>query len=608
MTALELLAPARTAEIGIAAIDCGADAVYIAGPAFGARQAAGNSVEDIARLCEYAHRFGVRIYATVNTIVYEEELEEARSLVDALAKAGVDALIIQDPAVLEMARSAGIIAHASTQCAIRTPEKARFTESLGYGRLVLERELSLEQIKAIRTAVNAEIEFFVHGALCVCYSGQCYLSEYLTGRSANRGECAQACRNLYNLEDASGKVLVRNKALLSLKDFNLLHRLEELADAGVCSFKIEGRLKSESYVRNVVKAYSEALDALVARRPDQYRRSSFGEVRGGFAPNLDKTFNRGYTELFLDGKRGQWSSMDAPKSMGEYVGTVKQLTRDGLVIAPATHTLQLSNGDGFAFVGKDGGIGGFRADVCEGYTIRCKRVDGLREGMELYRNISAAFEKELEVQRPERVIIVSADIRFIDGAIEVAATAEDGRKTVIKETTASEAARDPQRMLETIKNQLEKRSGHYAFSVRTLEAGDILPFMPASFLNGIRRSLAEQLDRLPVNALPLQEGKEDLSANAPEVLDYKANIANSKDRSLYASRGTRQMEQAYELTHRPGAELMRSKYCIRHELGLCPKQGKAQKAGPLFLRNGKERLQLTFHCAQCEMTVSAYRI
>jgi putative protease len=608
MTALELLAPARTAEIGIAAIDCGADAVYIAGPAFGARQAAGNSVEDIARLCEYAHRFGVRIYATVNTIVYEEELEEARSLVDALAKAGVDALIIQDPAVLEMARSAGIIAHASTQCAIRTPEKARFTESLGYGRLVLERELSLEQIKAIRTAVNAEIEFFVHGALCVCYSGQCYLSEYLTGRSANRGECAQACRNLYNLEDASGKVLVRNKALLSLKDFNLLHRLEELADAGVCSFKIEGRLKSESYVRNVVKAYSEALDALIARRPDQYRRSSFGEVRGGFAPNLDKTFNRGYTELFLDGKRGQWSSMDAPKSMGEYVGTVKQLTRDGLVIAPATHTLQLSNGDGFAFVGKDGGIGGFRADVCEGYTIRCKRVEGLQEGMDLYRNISAAFEKELEVQRPERVIRVSADIRFIDDAIEVAATAEDGRKADIKETTASEAALNPQRMLETIKNQLEKRSGHYAFSVRSLEAGDTLPFMPASFLNGIRRSLAEQLDRLPVNTLPLQEGKEDLSENAPEVLDYKANIANSKDRSLYASRGTRQMEQAYELAHRPGAELMRSKYCIRHELGLCPKQGKAQKAGPLFLRNGKERLQLTFHCAQCEMTVSAYRI
>ena len=605
MRALELLAPARTADIGIAAIDCGADAVYIAGPAFGARQAAGNSVEDIARLCEYAHRFGVRIYATVNTIVYEEELQEARSLIDALAKAGVDALIIQDPAVLEMAREARLIAHASTQCAIRTPEKARFTESLGYGRLVLERELSLEQIKAIRERVSAELECFVHGALCVCYSGQCYLSEYLTGRSANRGECAQACRNLYDLEDAAGKTLVKNKALLSLRDFNLLHRLKDLADAGVCSFKIEGRLKGESYVRNVVKAYSEALDALVDRCPDQYRRASFGRVRGGFVPNLDKTFNRGYTELFLDGKRGQWSSMDAPKSMGEYVGTVKRLTRDGLVIEPARQSLRLTNGDGFAFVSRDGGIAGFRADVCDGYTIRCKWVEGLQEGMDLYRNISAAFEKELEVQRPERVIMVSADIRFIDDAIEVAAITEDGRKTVIKEATAFEAARDRQRMLETVKNQLEKRSGQYVFTVRDLKAGDTLPFMPASFLNGIRRSLAEQLDRLPVIALPLQGGKEDISANAAEALDYKANIANSRDRALYSSRGTRQMEQAYELTHRPGAELMRSKYCIRHELGLCPKQGKVQKAEPLFLRNGKQRLQLIFHCAQCEMTVSA---
>ena len=604
MTALELLSPARTAEIGIAAIDCGADAVYIAGPAFGARQAAGNPVEDIARLCEYAHRFGVRIYATVNTIVYEEELPEAEALVNNLAKAGVDALIIQDPAVLEMARKAGLIAHASTQCAIRTPEKARFTESMGYGRLVLERELSLEQIKAIRNAVSAELECFVHGALCVCYSGQCYLSEYLTGRSANRGECAQACRSLYDLEDASGRTLVKNKALLSLRDFNLLNRLKDLADAGVCSFKIEGRLKSESYVRNVVKAYSEALDALVERYPEQYRRASFGQIRGGFIPNLDKTFNRGYTELFLDGKRGQWSSMDAPKSMGEYVGTVKQITRDGLVIEPASHAIQLANGDGFAFVAKDGSIAGFRADICEGFTVRCKRVEGLREGMDLYRNISAAFEKELDTQRPERVIPVSADVQLLDGAIKVVASSEDRREAVIKEATAFEAARDPQRMLETVKNQLEKRSGHYAFSVRSLEAGDTISFMPAAFLNGIRRNLAQQLDQLPVKVLPLMDGKEDVSPKVPEALDYKTNIANSRDRAIYSSRGARQMEEAYELSHRSGAELMRSKYCIRHELGLCPKQGKAQKAEPLYLRNGKERLQLSFHCAQCEMTVT----
>ena len=301
MIALELLAPARTAQIGIAAIDCGADAVYIAGPAFGARQAAGNSVEDIRELCTYAHRFGVRIYATVNTLLEREEIPQARALVRQLEEAGVDALIVQDPAVLGM--SSTLVMHASTQCAIRTPQKAQGLESLGFGRLVLERELSLDQIRAISRSVRTEIEFFVHGALCVCYSGQCYLSEYLTGRSANRGACAQPCRNLYDLQDASGKVLVRNKALLSLKDYQLIHRLEDLAEAGVSSFKIEGRLKNESYVRNVVKAYSEALDALIRKHPDRYRRSSFGSIRGGFTPNLQKTFNRGYTELFLDVQR-----------------------------------------------------------------------------------------------------------------------------------------------------------------------------------------------------------------------------------------------------------------------------------------------------------------
>ena len=595
MIALELLAPARTAETGIAAIDCGADAVYIAGPAFGARQAAGNTLEDIGRLCSYAHRFGVRIYATVNTIVYEEELAEARALVKALAEAGVDALIIQDPAVLEMARETGIIAHASTQCAIRTPEKASFTESLGYGRLVLERELSLQQIKAIREAVQAELEFFVHGALCVCYSGQCYLSEHLTGRSANRGACAQACRSLYNLEDASGKVLVRNKALLSLKDYNLLHRLEELADAGVCSFKIEGRLKGESYVRNVVKAYSEALDALVARHPDQYRRSSFGQIRGGFTPNLDKTFNRGYTELFLDGKRGQW----AAEGGGEYVGTVSRLTRDGFVLEPASAGIQLANGDGFTFEG-----GGFRADVCEGFTVHCKQVEGLVPGVKLYRNISAAFERQLDAAKPIREIAVRLSVSIKENGISLKAVSEDGRVVQYTAPVSADMANQPERMLETVKNQLEKRSGQYAFAVSDLTAEGDVPFMPASFLNGIRRSLADQLEQLPVKPLPLREGTVDPAFKAPETLDYKANVANSADRAFYAARGTNQMEQAYELSHRPGAELMRTKYCIRHQLGLCPKQGKAKKAEPLFLRNGKERLCVRFDCAVCEMTVS----
>ena len=571
MTPLELLAPARTAEIGIAAIDCGADAVYIAGPAFGARQAAGNSVEDIARLCSYAHRFGVLIFATVNTLLEEEELPRARELVKALEEAGVDALIVQDPAVLSMSEK--LVMHASTQCAIRTPDKARGLESLGFGRLVLERELSLEQIRAICKAVHAEVEVFVHGALCVCYSGECYLSEYLTGRSANRGACAQPCRSLYDLEDASGKQLVRNKALLSLKDFRLIHRLEDLAEAGVCSFKIEGRLKNESYVRNVVKAYSEALDALTARCPDRYTRASFGHVRGGFTPDLDKTFNRGYTELFLDGKRGKWATPEAPKSMGEYVGTVSRLTPDGLVLQAASPGLQLSNGDGFAFVNPSGGITGFRADVCEAHTVRCKKPEGLKMGTKLYRNSNAAFEKRLEAARTVREMEVRlwADVR--DGCLSVRARTEDGREARLQSEKASDGARNPERMLQTLSEQLAKRTGQYCFLKPEVSVQGAVPFLAVSALNGLRRSLAQQLDGQPVLAFPLQ-------------------------------RGVRAPRSGFALRYESHGKLMRSKYCIRHELGLCPRQGKAQKAEPLFLRNGKERLRLDFDCCVCEMTLT----
>ena len=603
MKALELLAPARTAEIGFAAIDCGADAVYLAGPAFGAWQAAGNEVADIARLCRYAHRYGARIFVTVNTIVYEEELPQMRTLVKELAAAGVDALIVQDPAVAEAAREAGLIIHASTQCAIRTPDKARFVESLGYGRLVLERELSLEQIRAIRDNIEAEIEFFVHGALCVCYSGQCYLSEFLTGRSANRGACAQACRSLYDLLDESGRVLLKNKAVLSLKDYALLNRLEDLAEAGVVSFKIEGRLKGESYVRNVVRAYSQALDALVEKHPDRYRRASFGKVRGGFVPDLRKSFNRGFTELFLDGRRGPWSSMDAPKSMGEYVGVVSSIGPGYLVLKPEEYGLVLANGDGFAFVGKNGQIEGFRADVCEGMTLRCKAVEGLRPGVKLYRNINAAFEKAVESQAPVREIPVGLTARLADGLLTVTAVSEDGRIATSSVPAPQEEARDPQRMRETLCNQLGKSSGIYRFATPELDVEGPVPFMTAAFLNGIRRSLAEQLDEMPVRRIPLQEGRVDATAKAPETLSYKDNIANSADRDFYAGRGAQKMEPAYELTHREGAELMRSKYCVRHELGICPRQGKGAKPTPLFLRNGSRTLRLDFHCDVCEMTV-----
>ena len=598
---MELLAPARTADIGVAAIDCGADAVYIAGPAFGARQAAGNPVADIRRLCDYAHRFGVRIYVTFNTLVYEEEIPQARRLLQELQDAGVDALIVQDAAVTRLAPE-GMILHASTQCAIRTPEKARFTESLGYGRLVLERELSLEQIRTIRAAVDAELECFVHGALCVCYSGQCYLSEHLAGRSANRGACVQACRSLYDLEDASGRILARNKALLSLKDFNLIHRLEDLAEAGADSFKIEGRLKSVSYVRNVVRAYSDALDALVRRYPGKYRRASFGSLRGGFTPDLKKTFNRDYTELFLDGKRGEWAAMDAPKSMGEYIGTVDRLRAGVVTVRPDNPGLTLHNGDGFAFVGRDGGIVGFRGDVCEGFTIRCKEVSGLKEGMRLYRNIDADFERKLEADRPVRELGVTLQARLSAGALAVTAVTEDGREASLDVPTPFEAARDTDRMLETVRSQLAKRSGSYAFTVAGVEVDGTVPFMSASFLNGIRRDLAATLDAQPVRMRPLRRGVVRPDP-APETLTYQDNIANSVAREIYRERGSAAIEEAFELTHREGIEYMRTKYCLRHELGLCPKQRPGTRPEPLFLLNNGRRLRLDFDCAACEMTV-----
>ena len=598
---LELLAPARTADIGVAAIDCGADAVYIAGPAFGARQAAGNPVEDIRRLCEYAHRFGARIYVTFNTLIYDEEIPQARRLLQELQEAGVDALIVQDAAVTRLAPE-GMILHASTQCAIRTPEKARFTESLGYGRLVLERELSLSQIRAVREAVDAELECFVHGALCVCYSGQCYLSEHLAGRSANRGACIQACRSLYDLEDAEGRVLARNKALLSLKDFNLIHRLEDLAEAGADSFKIEGRLKSASYVRNVVRAYSDALDALVRHHPDKYRRASFGTLRGGFAPDLRKTFNRDYTELFLDGARGEWAAMDAPKSMGEYIGTVGRLRPGVVTVQPADSGLALHNGDGFAFVGRDGGIVGFRGDVCEGFTIRCKEVSGLKEGMRLYRNIDADFERKLEADRPVREISVTLQVKLTAGALLTEAVSEDGRTVSVTVPAPFDPARDPVRMRETVRAQLSKRSGIYAFSVTGVESDGPVPFMPASFLNGIRRDLAASLDALPVQSPPLRRGVVRPDP-APTTLTYKDNIANSVAREIYQERGASSYEDAYELTHREGVEYMRTKYCLRHELGLCPKQRPGTRPDPLFLLNNGRRLRLDFDCRSCEMIV-----
>lgn len=692
MKFLELLAPARNADIGIAAIDCGADAVYIAGPAFGARQAAGNSMEDIRRLTEYAHRFGARIFLTLNTILFDNELAEAERLLAEAKDAGVDAIIAQDLAVWELT---DLPVHASTQCAIRTPEKARLYEGIGASRLVLEREMSLDQIRAIRSSVDCELEFFVHGALCVCYSGQCYMSERIAGRSANRGECIQACRSLYDLVDGSGNVLVRNKALLSLKDYNLKDRLKDLAEAGICSFKIEGRLKNISYVRNVVRAYSLALDELVAANPEKLRRVSFGRSEGGFTPDLAKTFNRGYTQLFLDGKRsGNWSSMDAPKSIGEEVGTVvsiapmrqnfsngKRPSEENITITLRMKNPgdRLQNGDGFSFLSKGRGeIVGFRGDVCQGNRITCRNVTGLYPGAKLYRNLSNAFEKELESNLPVRTIPVSVDISVIvvpvtstssgteedrspslpkrlsepTYSLKINTVSQDGRSVKLEREAGHNAAENPERMRGMFATQISKATGIYSFTLRSLEVetpDGSLPFLPTSALNAIRRDLAAALEEMPCRAIPLpvnqassRTGNAEYPVLEPDVLSqvqdiqettsngphlsYKANIANHIARKIYMSLGASRTDDAFEISHRPDAELMRTKYCIRYELGLCPvhqagrQHGRANHTSGmvnplipssrktnLYLTNNGKRYHLAFDCANCEMVVKVVR-
>ena len=618
MRDLELLAPARTADIGIAAIDCGADAVYIAGPEFGARQAAGNPIGDIRRLCDYAHAFGSRIFATLNTIIYDGELEAACRMMAELQEAGADAIIIQDmalsPAGLQLSGAVPglrIPLHASTQCAIRTPRKAALLEKLGFSRLILERELSLEQIRKIRDAVSCELEFFVHGALCVCYSGQCYISESIAGRSANRGSCIQACRALYDLEDENGKKLLTGKPLLSLKDLNLKDRLEALADAGVSSFKIEGRLKSISYVKNIVRDYSIALDNLVAKYPDKYRRASYGKTAGGFTPMPEKTFNRGYTSLFIDGSRGQWASEDAATSLGEIIGRAELLSRDAsrFRIRPAKAGLKLNNGDGLCFVTSGNDVTGFRADVCDGLTVKCKPVPGLKDGAVLYRNIDTAFEKALDTDMPHRRIAVSLQVSVAEDGRQlfIDAVTEDGRHCTVSSPENLETAKNPENMERTIIAQLSKTSGRYSFSVLPFRS-DALPFLPVAAVNSLRREVAEKIDAMPCMSRPLHKGRiaQEILTSRPidgQEITYRENLANCRAEALASALGAASTEDAYELSHKPGAELMRTKYCIRYQYGRCPARHRQHWPSKLFLENNGRRFPLGFDCSRCEMSV-----
>ena len=584
MTRLELLAPARNADIGIAAIRCGADAVYIGGPAFGARVAAANPEEDILRLCRYAGQFGAKVFVTVNTLAADEQ--ERRRIVKmmlSLKDKGVSAFIIQDCTLLPLLEACGPWQeefHASTQCAIRTPERALQLCSMGFRRLILERELSLEQIRSIRHAVppDVELECFVHGAVCVCYSGDCYLSEYLTGRSANRGECAQPCRGRYDLINGKGDILVRDKPLLSVKDLKLIDRLDALAQAGVSSFKIEGRLKNESYVKNVVRAYSIALDKLVSDNNGKYGRASYGRVSGGFTPNLDKTFNRGYTALYIDGKKGGWNSGDSAKGMGEELGKARVLSETSFSVCNGIH-----NGDGLCFIGRGGEVTGIRADRVEGDRVFCKSTEGLYNGAVVWRNRDSAFEKELENNTPERLIDITADFIFGKGQLTVRARSSDNtgpsnfQAEVIYPTDTLPEAANQDRIRAMIAAQTGKISSIYSFRCGSIESDGPLPLLSVGSINGIRRDLA---------------GK--LAIASPDVQE---NAASSSQCNC-------QNGQSLEHPVRPG-ELMRTKYCILSELGKCLKTEAGRKfaAGGLALKNNGRRIPLHFDCKNCEMVL-----
>jgi len=592
MTSLELLAPARSADIGIAAIRCGADAVYIGGPSFGARASAGNSVEDIERLCSFARPFGVRIFVTVNTLARnDEERRQAVDLMQSLRGKGVAAFILQDTSLIDLIAARGEWQeefHASTQCTLLDPERAVQLAGMGFSRLILERQLSLDQIRRIRAALppQVQLEAFVHGALCMCYSGACFLSEQLSGRSANRGECSQPCRSRYDLVDSVGHVLVKDKPLLSLKDLCLLERLEDLAAEGICSFKIEGRLKNESYVKNVVRAYDLALWELVQRYPDKYCRSSRGRCSGGFTPDVCKTFNRGYTTLFLDGKRGDWLSGEAAKAMGQKVGTLRSIRQGSIDITlseqllrtervPGTPGGELHNADGLCVTLRSGEVVGFRADRVEtlpGGVCRvfCKGVEGLREGAQVWRNLDALFERSLQNDMPQRLIPqeVTIEINESDAILKC----PDGTFVSQPLPTDVQSANNQERMRQMIFSQIDKASGNFIFSLKEIVCNTDLPFLSAAFLNSLRRSLSEKLE------------------DAPAVANTVCSMKNA----------------CPAVSSAPSGELMRSKYCLKHQLGMCPKNPCANAPayeGNLYLRNNGRMLELRFDCAKCEMVV-----
>lgn len=658
MKTLELLAPAKNLECGIAAIEHGADAVYIGAPRFGARSAAGNSLEDIRQLCDFAHQYGAKVHVTVNTIVYDGELEDTLEMIAELDKIGVDAILLQDMGVLSEIKAKNAWRrelHASTQCDTRTREKAEWLHGQGFCRVVLARELSLDEIQAVhRHNPGLALEVFVHGALCVSYSGVCYASEKCFGRSANRGECAQFCRMKFDLLDSNGEEIEHQRYLLSLKDLCQIRHLRELADAGASSFKIEGRLKDIYYVKNVVAAYNQALDQLVATYPKEYRRASRGHVECKFEPNLKKTFNRGYTNYFLKGRQPDIASFDTPKAMGEYVGKVKEIR--GSISFNVSTVTSFANGDGLCFINDDHELEGFRVNRVEGNRLFPFRMPGhLRPGMALYRNNDRRFEAILSRPTAERRIPVLIAFKpandkagnevkeGILATLYLPASISD--RHVVKgveifQEFPLEPARRSQR--DNIIAQMSKL-GETKYECREvrLEGGIERYFIPNSILASLRRKLIDKMDEKMLESLR-EPGLQDVEnaiydngygfsvanerrldawqlAWTPEYAKwaYLYNIANSSAKAFYEAHGLEHPSPAFEIGKEISSEwsaadargellIMQCRHCIRYSLGYCVKRGGRRPAWkePLYLRLGDgRRFRLEFACNECQMNV-----
>ena len=602
---IELLAPARNLECGIEAIKHGADAVYIGAGRFGARQAAGNSVDDITELARFAHFYGAKVYVTVNTILKDSELADAEKLIWQLYEAGADALLIQDMAVLRM-KLPPIALHASTQCDVRSADKVRFLAGSGFTRVVLARELSIDEIRSIHEACpDVELECFVHGALCVSYSGQCYASQYCFGRSANRGECAQFCRLKFDLTDSDDNVIIKGRHLLSLRDMNRMGSLEELMDAGVCSFKIEGRLKDVPYVKNVSAAYSQAIDKVLVRR-NEYVRASSGHSVAHFTPNVSRSFNRGFTDYFLHGRTDDIYSFGTPKSIGEKMGPVKEVGPGWLKVSgfKAFH-----NGDGLCFFNRQGELEGYRVNRVEGNRVflflESTDMPSITAGTELYRNYDIEFEKVLSKESATRKIGVDILFREIPSGYEVVMTDEDGYKARAVTEWKKEDARTPQE--DNIRTQLSKLGGTRFEAVDVEIQWEGERFIPSSLLSDMRRSVAEKLESLRLESYTRPLPGTPVTPHYPvKELSYLGNVMNAQARTFYQDHGVTKVDDAFEKSQPDSATVMFCRHCIKYALGICTKNRKRDLKiqEPLFLtsQDGR-RFRLKFDCSRCQMEI-----